>query len=215
MIKPNCGNPPRGNYALEGVGSQPIFWYYCREKFLVKFDEKTQGFFFSHDVDKGKNIANFISKFESILKLTQLNKPYTTSTFSLTDHENVLWINVSSFWSDCLFKRSLFTALLRSGSNYDLSTDNFDEALFSPTFKDDEKVNLYMRQTKNAVLRFMFGFTKYVGVYPSTTATEIIRHGWKDEFMNISVSKVRNKLILPEEENVDNNIVGLETLWGI
>jgi len=51
-------------------------------------------------------------------------------------------------------KRSLFTALLRSGMEYTPTKLNFEEALFS---------HQYLEKTEYAVRRFLKGYTKYTG----------------------------------------------------
>lgn len=197
-------NPPVGNFALEIENDQPkdVFWDHCREQFAAKFNESIIGFYFSHQIGKFNDIAEFINKFELIVGV--LNR----SCFSRTEKQSVLWIEPSEFWRNCQMKQSLLTIILRCATNYDLSIDNFDDTLFG-----NYKENTYLRETKSALLRFMFGFTKFTGTTNYiTNATTFIKHGWKEEFSKLDNCTVRRKLISPGE-NTDFCIIGVESLW--
>lgn len=122
-------------------------WNYCRE-FFHKDSHKVRKMLFSHRKNCGKNVAEFMSKIENLLSIEKKSK------FGPTQRLTVMWIEPSSWWVDTSMKRSLFTALLRSGQNYLLKTDNFEEALFS---------HPYTSETKYAVTRFLAGYTKYTG----------------------------------------------------
>jgi hypothetical protein len=80
-----------------------------------------------------------------------------------SQRDNISWFRVSPWWTKTSMKRSLFTALLRCGQNYNSKIDNFEEALLSV---------LYIKHTEYAVRRFLDGHTKYTGK----------RKGWYNQF---------------------------------
>jgi hypothetical protein len=207
--------PAEGQFALEAEGEKSLHWDHCREQFLGKFKEGIPGFYFSHKADRGVNIAGFVLKFEEVVGAEL--KSLSFSHFSETGRETVLWVEPSGFWRSCLLKKSLLTLLLRCGSNYDNVRDNFDDALFGPEYNE----NKYARETKNAIMRFLFGFTKFSGTLNQTvpvqtmgTTSTLIRHGWHAEFDKNTIYDVRRKLIRPSDESHEVSLVGAESLWG-
>jgi hypothetical protein len=138
-------NVKPGSFALE---STPLRFETCRERFAKQFNENKKEFFFKHSPDKGIEVATFVNKIEDLLSLDEKSK------FSETNRNTILWVECSTFWSQCPMRRSLFTILLRAGMLYETKKDNFEESLFS------EK---YVKRTKRAVMRFLFGFTEYSG----------------------------------------------------
>lgn len=196
-------HPPCGNFALEVDPSKDVHWDHCREQFAAKFDEHTIGFYFSHPHGKSIDVGEFISKFETVLGIQSPSK------FAKTEKQTVLWIEPSSFWKSCQIKRSLLTIIIRCAMNYDLNRDNFDDALFG-----DYKESTYIKETKFALLRFMFGFTQFTGKLNTVAPTAtVIKQGWREEFINANESVVRRKLTLPEGFAKDISIVGVDSLW--
>lgn len=208
------GSPPIGQFALEAEPPKGVHWDHCREQFAAKFTESVTGFYFSHPKDKGEDVAAFIVTFESIVALNCSQNIPPLSLFGKTEKDTILWMQPSRFWTECYMKRSLLTALLRCGMNYSVQKNNFDEALFSEQFKE----TVYLRETKPAVLRFMFGFTKYVGPVTYSTSTgpyaSICKHGWREEFKSLDNSTIRKRLVLPSESVSEPTIVGAESLWA-
>lgn len=198
-LKQFYSNPPPGHFALEPDPSKTIHWDHCREQFAAKFNEKTEGFYFSHPENKGENVANFLIKFEDIIELEVF------STFSKTNKDTILWIDIAPFWLNCFMKRSLLTILLRCGINYD---SDFDEALFGTQFKE----SIYTIETKPAIMRFMFGFTKFTGQEVSGAFQSVIKHGWKEEFQKLDNFTIRNKLVSPNKEKETTFLV-IDSLW--
>jgi len=195
--------PPVGNYALEAEPPKDVHWDHCREQFAAKFNELTPGFYFSHPVGKSHDVGEFLAKFETIIGLTAF------STFSKTEKESVLWIVPAAFWTNCQMKRSLMTIILRCGINYDSAKDNFDDALFG-----EYKETTYVKETRSAMLRFMFGFTKFTGTLnPITSTSSVIKHGWREEFQKLDDSTIRRRLVLPEGAARESSIIGVESLW--
>lgn len=145
-----------------GLDMPPHKFETCRERFAIQWNETTKGFYLTHPKDKGFDIACFLKKSELILKQTEF------SQYSLTNRDTVLWIEPSQFWMSCRMRRSLLTILVRAGILYDNKADNYEEALYS------EK---WAKPTKIAVMRFLFGFTKYSG--PSIENQSIETRGWK------------------------------------
>ena len=195
--------PPNGNFAIETESPRDVRWDHCREQFAAKFDENTLGFYFSHPNDMSEDIGEFLTKFEIIIGLKY------NSVFSKTERNNVTWIEPSLFWRSCYLRRSLLTLVLRCAMNYRIKKDNFDDALFG-----DYKECLYVKETKSAFLRFMFGFTQFTGKLNVNPNSTVIKHGWREEFLRLDDFAVRRRLVLPEDVNREMSIVGIETLWN-
>ena len=150
-----------------------------------------------------EDIGEFLTKFEIIIGLKY------NSVFSKTERNNVTWIEPSLFWRSCYLRRSLLTLVLRCAMNYRIKKDNFDDALFG-----DYKECLYVKETKSAFLRFMFGFTQFTGKLNVNPNSTVIKHGWREEFLRLDDFAVRRRLVLPEDVNREMSIVGIETLWN-
>lgn len=197
------GTPPVGNFALEAEPPKGVHWDHCREQFASKFNEITPGFYFSHPPGKSLDVGEFVAKFESIVGLKQ------PTTFCETQKDTILWAEPSRFWLDCQMKRSLLTIILRCGINYITTSDNFDDALFG-----EHKESQYVKETKSATLRFMFGFTRFTGKCDAiTSTTSVVKHGWREEFKPLDDSTIRRRLVLPEGETREASIIGVESLW--
>jgi len=91
----------------------------------------------------GRNVAKFIRRIETTLKVKPLTECGPTSD------KRVMWVKISPWWLEDRIRKSLFTILLRAGRRYQ---GNFDEAVFSVW---------YTKRTKFAVKRFLSGHTKY------------------------------------------------------
>lgn len=165
-----------GSCALD---KPPLKFEKCRELFASKFFLSTKGFYFKHKGGGSKNVATFISKTESVLKI---RKP---SKFSETNRNSILWFEPCYFWRSCRMRRSLLTILLRAGIQYDTERDNYEEALFSEP---------YIIPTKKAVMRFMFGFTKYVGPHFNTVSM-LDTKGWRSVFSKLKEEEIRCYLV--------------------
>lgn len=204
------GVPPVGSFSLEAEPPKNPHWDHCREQFANKFTEDMLGFYFSHHPGKSEDVAAFLTKCELIIGIDSFQKPYELSLFKKTERDTILWIEPSRFWMSCPMKRSLLTAFLRCGLNYNSQADNFDDALFSLEFKE----NKHVRDTKSAVLRFLFGFTRFTGRINQQTPYSIGKHGWVAEFEKDDNSNVRKKLARPDGEVGEPSIIGLDSLWA-
>jgi len=206
-LKQYYGVPPIGSFALEAEFPSLVKWDHCREQFAVKFTEELKGFFFSHAANKGKSVSEFFHTFEDIV-FDVYEKKRKKTQFIKTNNPSVLWVQPSKFWKKCRIKRSLLTILLRSGANYCTDKKNFDDCLFFSDYKE----NQYIRNTKNAIMRFMFGFTEFVGKIP-VASVSIEKHGWFEEFKNCDQKKVCDLLRFPEKEP-KQKIFGVNCLWN-
>jgi len=197
-------NPPMGSFALDG---RNIKWDSCREQFAARFNENmsVKGFFFCHSTKRETDIASFVHKFENVVFENYTNK-IDYSTFSKTSNKNVLWVELSSFWLVCPIRKSLLTMLFRTSMNYFLKKDNFDESLFG-----EFKENVYLRETKTAVLRFMFGFTMFVGKIPIQTNASVEKFGWYESFKATNNLYVCEVLRFPKGESELK--IGVKSLW--
>ena len=81
-------------------------------------------------------------------------------------------------------RRSLFTCLLRAGSNYNPSKDNFKECIES---------DQYLKNTTYALERFLQGNTKYVGR----------KRGWHKQFNDAVATKEDIDKLLVNPENLN------------
>lgn len=173
-----------GSFAFD---SQPLQFENCRERFASTFNANTTGFYFKHSPEKGESIANFIVKTECVLG------NLVFSEFAQTNRDSILWVSPNMFWKQCPMRRSLFTILLRAGNSYNLDLDNYEEALFS---------NEYIDKTKKAFIRFMMGFTQYVGPDIVTTGTVWFK-GWKSVFEDKNELEIKKMLVSSSFKNID------------
>jgi hypothetical protein len=203
-LESNYVTPSDGYFAIQPLENEQIHWDHCREQFAAKFTKSITGFFFTHPKDKYEDIEIFLTKFERICH----EGNYEFSVFSKTNKSNVLWIEVSKFWLDCSMRKSLLTILLRCSMNYDSKLDNFEDVLFNEKYKE----NLYLRQTKNAITRFMFGFYNFTGPeLEDKFQTSVIKHGWKQEFLNMDEFLIKNRL--KSNQEFSHNCFFHDALW--
>jgi len=184
-----------GSYALDTI---PLCFEHCRERFSSVFDENTNGIFFKTLPDRVESVAKFIWHTENVLGNKECQNQ---SIFSLTNINSIVWLNPSIFWKSCIARRSLFTILLRCGNNY---VDNYEEALFSDP---------YANANKRSIMRFLFGYTKYVG-------PEIIKgygvqtRGWSKVFEGKSDSEIKSLLVKSNQSEFSHfEIRSKEALW--
>lgn len=166
--------PKIGEFSIDGP---ELDWIKCREDFSIKFNERSKGIFFSCDKEKQQKVASFINKTENILNIS-LNIDYTK--FYYTNLNFAFWIEPSYFWKNCPMKRSFFTILLRSGLDY--NGLNYEDCLY----------NKEMISTKNAIQRFLFGFTEFKE--DPGVILEGVGKGWVSYFANKNIEFVRSKL---------------------
>ena len=198
--------PQIGYFAMDSDLNPPQ-WDYCREQFSLRFSEKSKGLFFSHhycDFCAGTcdDIAQFILKTEEIIDIESYG--YKATTFNKTNQECVTWISPSRFWMHCFIKRSLLTILLRASLKYSLKKDNYEEALYS--YK-------YIRDTKLAVMRFLYGFTEFVPPAEWIKKKSSIKTGWQSMFKSATIADVKRLLIHPREDK-ELFKMGLGCLWA-
>jgi hypothetical protein len=177
----------------------PVAFEKCRERFAAAFTESLTGFFFMTHEGRTADIAHFLEKVETVLELKE------PSVYSLTNRPHIVWIEPSPFWKSCSMRRSLLTCLLRSGMVYESDKDNFQEALFSYE---------YLKRTRNALMRFMFGFTTYHGavIEPNYEGANLVSKGWLSVFEFKDAATVRQLLTSPNP--VKSSAIDLgEPLW--
>ena len=175
-------------------------WRSCREYFARDFIESTKSFFMAHS-NKSQQpcIANFIWKVEDILALNE------NTTFAPTQYPNILCVKPAEFWKTCEMRRSLLTAMLRAGRVYD-DSNKFENVLFE---------SRHLKGTNRALMRFMFGFTRYDGPKLDTNpgSDHLIDRGWYWAFHNADDKKVRDYLKWPVDSSPFNSSVQ-GTLWA-
>lgn len=168
------------------------------------------GFFFTHHEGKGDDVACFIAKMEEVVSLSGLS--FGFSSFRKTNKMNIIWMEPGSLWRSDVMSMSLLTLMLRSSLNYDMAADNFQDCLFG-----NSQENRMIRETKSAVLRFMFGFTKYVGELPPMTNpsynSTLMRHGWHSEFNFTDLVVIKRKLV-SAHEGAQSEKFGFDFIWN-
>lgn len=211
-IKQIYNTPGNGYFAVEELYPKALNWQNCREKLLANFLNKSRGLFFTHYNNLSEDIATFITKCENILQNSNEEIKFKYTLFKKTNYKNITWIKPSEFWLDCIFKKSLFTLLLRCSLNYKTTNNNFDECMFSEKYEE----NKLARETKDAILRFFYGFTEYKGnqhVTVNIENTSIIKQGWHFEFQNRTLCYLKQVLQKPLNYK-SKNISGTNTLWN-
>lgn len=189
-----------GQYAVppeNDLDTNAFYWDKCREQFAKKFKKNTKGIFYSVLYEKINVVPYFIRDTEIFLNISDITKYYKTNK------ENVIYMQVSSFWKDCYMKRSLFTLLCRLGLEY--NRNNWESFLLGEipdTGKPEIDSNYDMaRKTRNAILRFFLGFTKYVGDLDHLKKDHFPeKHGWVLEFAEKNNDYIKSVLVL---ENVN------------
>lgn len=197
-LKPPTNPPCLGHFAIDTGDS--LLWDKCREEFLKRLPiHQVSDFYFCHSTYSADCVASFLIKTELILGLTSHSK------FSKTDDSGIMWIEPDKFWMECQMKRQILTIFIRHGINYSTSLDNYEEALWIP----DAMKKTYAFQTKDAIMRFLFGFTKY------TASQDNFRHasgGWWSVFVKKDIQSIRELLVSPHKNGL--NLVGAGELWG-
>lgn len=189
--------PPPGHFALDVGFPKTPYWYHCRETFAAQFTKETLGFFYS--VRPKQQIAAFLNKFEDIIA-------QPLSQIFPTNKPTILWIEPAMFWRECPMRRSLLTALLRCALNYE--GNNFDEAIFSSFYNE----NRWLRDTKPATMRFLYGFTYWTGPHKENSNFMTQKYGWHEEFRFLNGWEIKKRLISPEQK--ETSLIGVESLWA-
>jgi hypothetical protein len=183
-----------GSFAADRM---PIKFEDCRERFATQWGKKTKGFYFKHRKDEGERVALFVLKTEQIVRQRNF------SHFAKTNHDTILWVEPSYFWRSCPMRRQLFTLILRGGMNYDPKQDNYEDAMFNQE---------HLKQTRNAIRRFLYGFTKYVGDPPSGSPT-LQGTGWHKLLRTKDEGFVKGVLVKPRGKLYQSSFDLRNALW--
>ena len=178
--------PKAGSFSIR---CEPLDWMYCRERFDGFFTPTLDQFFFSIAPNASGPIAEFIWQTETILGVDK------RTDFSKTNRNYCIAVSPSDFWRECAMRRSLFTILLRCGSKYNPDQNNYEEALFSQR---------YMKETENAIRRFLFGFTK---LWQAKKAS----YTWVANFRGATEQVCRKRLLSPDVPQ--ESMLGAGSLW--
>lgn len=187
--------PKTGNFAIDKEDVKNLSWQHCRETFGDQFTENTPSLYFCHGADQSEAVASFISKVEDVLHISAMEireerhplffSNCEPTVFAKTNRNNIIWVKPSKFWMSVAMRRSLFTVLLRCGRQYNPKADNFQEALYSDN---------YIVNTKDAVKRFLFGFTDFITDEVAFGNGRRTNKGWVNCFQNKSVDEIRKQL---------------------
>lgn len=133
------------NGALGIVGNGTIDWLRCRDQFQAKTEARpVDSFLFYHAAGTRDRVINFIRTVESAANCPK----DMVLTFKPTSHKEVLWVGLTAWWKHRV-RRSLLTALLRCGQNFD--QDN------AVGFKKALDSQYYVSGTKLAMEAFLAG----------------------------------------------------------
>lgn len=209
--------PKDGSFGIiEARSKSPldeVKWITCREAFANKFNNSTEGFYFSCNVEKRRwptgdggipkdypvNVCEFMYKTESIIsEFSGISEELCRSSFAKTNLKSVIWIEPSSFWKSCPMRRSLLSIFLRSSITYSPFCDNYEDALYSYG---------YSKRTKNAIMRFLFGFTNFKLDQGSAVTG---RHGWLTFFEKKSDQEVKKHL---QSDGKEFFVLAKDALW--
>jgi hypothetical protein len=205
IIRESLSKPEAGSFAVQPEDNESLEWIHCRDTFSSSFTKETEGFYFSHNVDR-KRIASFVEKTEIILEqrmapAAQLRlfadgptAHFHASLFQPTNRDHATWVEPCGFWKQIYIRRSLFTLLLRAGQRYDPTADNYEEALYSID---------YLKSSKDAVMRFLFGFTDF--------HVDQWSCGWAATFCHKDIEEIRTKLI--SKDNTEVSLIGVGSIW--
>jgi hypothetical protein len=181
--------PPKpGAFFIRGRSN----WYKCREQFAKHFSKDTNGFYVSLEHECSNiGLPEFLAITEDLLSIEE------PSVYQKSTNPVAIFVRPSEFWRSCPIRRSLFTILLRAGLAYRPRYNTWEDAIYTQE---------YIRITRKAVLRFMYGSTKFV-------PGERDRAGWVTTFRHCTEDEIRRKLIFPGGSS-EFGIVGTGTLWG-
>lgn len=191
--------PIAGSFALN---KKNFRWVTCKEQFLALCNKEDdfKGFYYCCGENNIIKLKKFIAKIEKILNLK--NK----SNFLSTNKKSIAWIEPCLFWKTHLLKFSLLLILLKNSLNYNVENDNLEECLFG-----EYSESFYTKQTKNSLMRFMFGFTEPCFEKTEEKNLNLIKNGWFESFKNLSKTKARS--LLKKENNIVEEKFFCSTLW--
>lgn len=136
-------SPPK-----RGQQISPRRFYHCRDRFQERF--RHRHILFQHRAGERMGIVRFFNQLEKKLGIAKRDR----SKFGPTQVSYITWVRVSPFWMGEFMRRSLFTAMLRAARQYKKKS-TFMRAVFSVP---------YTRSTRDAVKRFLKGYTSYNGM---------------------------------------------------
>ena len=172
-----------GNFFLYNTKSKSVSGLeHCRELFARVFNKNRQfiGFHATQLNDKVKRINQFFNKREETL---QIPEDLRTVIFK-TNIDNVIILQISSFWCENSTRRSLFTLFLR-GAATEYCKDGKFESFFN---------YCYAKDTKIAIEWFLKGnvYPTYKRLYGSGS---VGFGGWVQEFGSVTPEILSKKLV--------------------
>jgi hypothetical protein len=188
------GNIKDGKDA-DGNTVKTVEWFSCRERFASRFLKETTEFWFM----AGKEIHNMVAFFKVAEDILNLPEEERTDFKLALNKSQVVMVLPKPFWREDALRRSLFTIFLRQGRLYKPEKKNFEEALYE---------HEYGKRTKNAIMRFLFGFTKYHHPLGDPAPA-----GWVAFFGGKDEDYVRKYLTKSDNMVIDNS-VAVGSLFG-
>lgn len=178
-----------------------VYWDGCREVFARNFKNNSYGFFFVVPENKINSSQNFLEMCETVIDLKNKTK------FFKTIRKEIVLIKPSLFWMDCDIKRSLFTLLCRI-SLFHKNTSSWEDTMFGEKFTEiDKKINSNKEdvlKTKNAIIRFFLGYTHFTGKIYQREDVGPLKHGWVQEFYDLSVIEIKKRLVKNKSNLIDS-----------
>jgi hypothetical protein len=139
--------PYKNIYGALGIqtSNTQVDWERCRDRFQTRTEQNPVDHFLFYFKDGTADLViNFMKTVEAACKCPQDKQ----LVFKKTSNDNVLWVGINDWWKQRV-RRSLLTALLRCGQNFEKDTGEcFVNALNSEH---------YISTTKEAITAFLEG----------------------------------------------------------
>ena len=162
--------------------NQWYIWEHCRD--AVHHEYHHADFFYcAGNEENAANTIAFVRRIERKLKLKENRK----AAFRSTDHPGIIHVSLSKWWSTDL-RRSVFTALLRAGKNYNQNKDNWRATLMK---------SWYFSTTKDAINRFLEGYTRlrFLKEPHDYFMYDPFFEGWVDHFQHMGKEEIKESLV--------------------
>jgi len=175
----HASNPKEGYFGKIVEPAYPPYlrWYFCRDMFRSA-QPKASTFFYYSSKKNIKHITAFIHAIEARLKLSR------RSLIEETDTPKIYRIKMCGFWCSKV-RKSLFTALLRSGKHYRGDINAVIEK------------SKYLRRTEKAFKLFLKGHTKTVFKAQGPRFGGRRFYGWVHWTEGISTKTLKEMLVKP------------------
>lgn len=173
-----------GNLGIYNPGRR-LEWMSCRDTLYKPhgWRLKYRGFFYCLTKAEVPQLQTFLDQIETHLKING------HSVVHPTNYPNIVWIMPAKFWAKQQMRAAMLTILLRAFLGYNPNSDWLDQVM---------KFH-YIKDTRNAALRFFDGYTWYTGK----------ERGWCVQFdPAYTRAKVEDLLVKPKSHSFWKRLFG-------